>query len=280
MKIAVFFFSLWVSPALCVVLNVKPEVPSIGEIQALRTTTTVTLTKPICVFANGTIVDVFGVQASVNSIPNEIGNSSIRSYQQTRGGATGPYRAASFGMPDCTSSPFVASTNPARIQAEINDYLFRVGNDVRCLKQINNPPENCNAPLAAGGMYRFKYALRNGPTNVFIAETLWSDSITLLQASELSALAAASRRTGGMVVITTILVILLFLLLCAFVALLMYIFCLKKEIPAVQQQPPPVRYITHKKNPGFNPGATKAAAQPSPGQQIYQSTVETAQVSG
>ncbi|GCB74743.1 hypothetical protein scyTo_0003834 [Scyliorhinus torazame] len=220
MKIVIFVFGVWILPALCDVLSFKPEVSLSSGIQALRTATTVTLSKPICVFSSGTVVDVFGVQATVNSIPTEIGNSTIMTYQQTAGGATGPYRAASFGKPACTSSPFVVSTDPVTIQAEINQYLCRIGNDVQCLSQVDNPPESCNAPLTAGVRYRFKYAVRNSSTSGYIDETLWSDSITLKLASEPTAIAPTSRRTGGMVVITTILVILLFLLLCAFVALL------------------------------------------------------------
>ncbi|XP_038637103.1 uroplakin-3a-like [Scyliorhinus canicula] len=274
MKIVVFVFGVWILPALCDVVNYKPEVPLSSRIQALRTATTVTLSKPLCVFSSGTIVDVFGVQATVNSIPNEIGNSTIMTYQQTAGGATGPYRAASFDKPACTSSPFVVSTDPVTIQAEINQYLFRIGNDAQCLSQINNPPESCNAPLAAGVKYRFKYAVRNASTNGFINETLWSDSITLKQASEPTAIVPTNRRTGGMVVITIILVILLFLLLCAFAALLAIICCLQKEVSAVNPQPAPARYVTHRKKPDFtvhtNTGVTEAVTKPSPGQH-YQS---------
>ncbi|XP_041071447.1 uroplakin-3a-like [Carcharodon carcharias] len=279
MKIVLFLFGLWIPSAFCVVIKVKPEVPPTREIRALRTTTTITLTKPICVFTNGTVVDVFGVQATVNSIPNAIGNSSIRTYQQTKGGATGPYRAASFGIPTCTSSPFMLSTDPLRIQAEIDEYLFRVGDDVQCLRQIN-PPNKCNAPLTAGVKYRFKYAVRNGSTNVYLTETLWSDSIALLEAPGPTVIDPAGRSTGGMVVITTILVILLFLLLCAFVTLLMSIFCLRKEIPAVEQRPTPVSYVAHKKHLDFSQHmyaeASKPAVQQS-SEERYQPTIESIQ---
>ncbi|XP_067907373.1 uroplakin-3a-like [Heterodontus francisci] len=282
MKIPVLLLSVWIPSAVCVVLNFKPEVPLIPEIQGLRTATTVTLAKPICVFTDGTVVDVFGVQATVNSIADEIGNSSAMTYQQTRGGETGPYRAASFAIPICTPLPFMVSTDPAAIQAEINKYLFRVGNDVQCLSQINSFPESCNAPLTAGVKYRFKYAVRNESTNLIVVETLWSDSIDLLQAPEPTVIDTwPGKRTGGMVVITTILVILLFILLCAFAALLMYTLCLNKESPAIAQSPVPAQYVTHQKNRGFSEGTnvevTKAVAQQPSEPERYQFIIDSAQ---
>ncbi|XP_067856193.1 uroplakin-3a-like isoform X2 [Heptranchias perlo] len=260
-------------------INVKPEIPLTPIIRAPRTATTVTLIKPICVFTNGNIVDVFGVQAAMNTNPNDIGNGSISTYQQTNGGKTGPYRAASFDIPTCTSLAFEASTVPAEIQAEIDKYLFRVGNDVQCLNQVNNLIENCNAPLNADVQYRFKYAVRNTSTNRIVDETLWSDSISLLKAPEPTDLDTwPGRRTGGMVVITTLLVILLFLILCAFVALLMYVLCLKEETLVVDQQPAPRTYFSHQKNRGFSEStyseATKAVSQQPSEPERYQTILE------
>uniref|UniRef100_UPI00398F6846 uroplakin-3a-like isoform X1 n=2 Tax=Pristiophorus japonicus TaxID=55135 RepID=UPI00398F6846 len=276
MKTTLILFGVWIPSALCVVLNFKPEIPSTPDLQALRTATTVTLTKPICVFADGDVVDVFGVQTNAKPIPNEIGSSRVSTYQQTNGGKTGPYRAASFDIPTCTSAPFVVSTVPAQIREAINQYLFRVGNDAQCLSQISNLPENCNAPLNAHAQYRFKYAVRNISTNTFINETLWSDSITLLQAPEPTVIDTwPGKRTGGMVVITTILVILLSLLLCVFVALLIYLLCLKEGSPVVEQQPIPRSYLSHHQNLGFSEGTyadpAKAVSQQPPEPEHYQS---------
>ncbi|XP_051886409.1 uroplakin-3a-like [Pristis pectinata] len=279
MKIALLLLSVWVPFTFCALINFKPEIPSTTLIRGLRTATTVTLAKPICIFASGDVVDVFGVQATASSIPNEIGNGSVNSYRQTRGGEIGPYRAGSFQIPMCTSSQFMASTDPVVIQAEINQYLFRVGNDVQCLNQVDTVPGNCNAPLNGKVPYRFKYAVRNSSTNTVINETLWSDSITLLQVSQPTVIDTwPGKRTGGMVVITTILVILLFLILCAFITLLMYVICMKEECPAMEQQPAPRSYITHQKNEGYAEvlptGGLKPAAQKSPEQSHYQ-VVET-----
>ncbi|MCY5962153.1 hypothetical protein OV760_27640, partial [Salmonella enterica subsp. enterica serovar 1,4,[5],12:i:-] len=80
--------------------------------------------------------------------------------------------------------------------------------------------------------------------------------------------------------ITTILVILLFLLLCAFVTLLMSIFCLKKEIPAVDQRPTPVSYVAHKKHLDFSQHMYAEASKPAVHQsseEHYQPTIESIQ---
>ncbi|XP_069758392.1 uroplakin-3a-like [Narcine bancroftii] len=261
-----------------VVINVKPEISSSPFILGVRTTTTATLSKPICVFVRGNVVDVFGVQATVSSIPDEIGNGIIASYQQTRGGEIGPYRAGSFGIPNCTSSPFMVSSDPAIIQTEINQYLFRVGNDVNCLEEVDPVPGNCNAPLIRKVPYRFKYAVRNTATSRIVSETLWSDSITLLQALEPTAIDSwAVKRTGGMVVITTILVILLFLLLCALVTLLIFVFCLNVRSPEVDQRSVPRMYITHQKNEGYSERISteiKPVAQ-KPLEELTYQTIET-----
>ncbi|XP_043565169.1 uroplakin-3a-like [Chiloscyllium plagiosum] len=274
---------VWIQSAVSVVVNFKPEVPLTSDLLIFRTATTITLSKPLCVFPNESVVDVFGVQANVFPLPNEIGSVN-RSYQQTEGGATGPYRVASFATPTCTSLPFMASTDPARIQAEINKYLFRVGNDVQCLNQVNNPPENCNAPLKANATYRFKYVLRNKSTNVIENETLWSDPISLLRVFEPTRLnASPGGRTGGMVVITTILSILLFLLLCAFATILIYKFWGTKELARLEQQPVPRSYTTHVRNQDYSESIYSKASKPHPpqptDQQRYQSTIAPAQAS-
>ncbi|XP_048448984.1 uroplakin-3a-like [Rhincodon typus] len=278
----VFLLCVWIPSAVSVVLNFKPEVSLTSDLLVIRTATTITLSKPICLFTNGTIVEVFGVQANSTSLPNEIG-PTIKNYQQTRGGATGPYRAASFVIATCTSSPFMASTDPTRIQAEIDEYLFRAGNDVQCLNQVSNPPEICNAPLEAGATYRFKYAVRNESTKAIEVETLWSDSISLLQVVEPTILSISpGGRTGGMVVITTILSILLFLLLCAFATMLIFKFWGSKELVTVEQSVPRT-YTTHVRNKGYSDRIYSQASKPDAPQPTdklrYQSTVEPAQAS-
>ncbi|XP_060695886.1 uroplakin-3a-like [Hemiscyllium ocellatum] len=277
---------VWIPSTVSVVMNFKPEVPLTPDLLIVRTATTITLSKPICLFPNET-VDVFGVQASVFPLPAEIG-SMIRSYQQTDGGATGPYRAASFATSTCTSLPFMLSTDPARVQAEIDKYLFRVGNDVQCLNQVNNPPENCNAPLRANATYRFKFAVRNTSTNVTENETLWSDPISLLRVFEPTGLnPSPGGRTGGMVVITTILSILLFLLLCAFATILIYKFWGSKELATLEQQPGPRSYTTHVRNQDYAESIYSKASKPPQqqqqqqltDQQRYQSTIAPAEAS-
>ncbi|XP_078272625.1 uroplakin-3a-like [Rhinoraja longicauda] len=275
MKVALFLFSVWLPSASSVLLNAKPEIPSTAMIQGLRTSTTVTLSKPICVFSTGDVVEVFGVQTTATVLPSEIGNSTILTYQQTGGGASAPYRAASFAIPTCTMLPFMPSLDPAVIREEIEQYLFRVGNDVQCLNQLPFVTGDCNAPLKENVSYRFKYAVRSASTNTILDETLWSDPIPLLRVADFAVIdTQPGARTGGMVVITTILVILLSLLLCVFVTLLIYALGMKEEKLAMEQQSVPQTYVPHHKNEGFadvfQKEGLKLTASQSPGQAQYQ----------
>lgn len=263
MKIALLLLSVWLSSASSNPLSFKPEVSSIALTLGLRTSTTVTLAKPICVFSSGDVVDVFGVQTTADSIPIEIGNRTILTYQQTDGGARGPYRAARFMTPICTSLPFVPSRDPAVIRVQIEQYLFRVGDDDQCLNQAPFVSGNCNAPLKENVAYRFKYAVLNSSTNIILNETSWSDPIPLLRVADFALIDTwPGARTGGMVVITTLLVILLSLLLCGYGALMVYACCLKEETLLAEPQPVPRTYITHQKNIGFADVLQKEGQKP------------------
>ncbi|XP_072125505.1 uroplakin-3a-like [Mobula birostris] len=251
MKIVLSLLAVWVPCILCDPMNFKPEIPLTTSFRGLRTATTVTLSKPVCVFLGGDIVEVFGVQSTAPSIKNKIGNSKVKSYQESRGGELEPYHAGRFGIPLCTSPPFRINANPVLSPAEIDSYLFRAGNDVQCLKKIDNGSGICNAPLNGKASYRFKFALRNSTTHSIVSETLWSEPISLIQASDYRVInTQIGYRTGGMVVITTILVILLFLILCAFVISLVISY-MNGEGPAIEQQPIPKTYVAHHRNEDY-----------------------------
>ncbi|XP_059833975.1 uroplakin-3a-like [Hypanus sabinus] len=264
MKIVLLLLAVWVPSTLCVSSSFKPEIPSATFFRGLRTSTTVTLAKPVCVFQSG-VVEVFGVQSTAST--NDIGTSP-QSYQQTRGGELRPYRAGRFEILQCTSPLLRITADPKLVQKEINGYLFRVGNDVQCLNKIDTESGDCNAPLNGSASYRFKFAVRNSATGAIENETLWSEPISLIQVSDYRVInTEIGYRTGGMVVITTILVILLFLILCAFVISLVISY-MKEEHPVMEQQPIPKTYITHQRNEGYaetlpTAGPRLAAQQPT-----------------
>ncbi|XP_038615587.1 uroplakin-3b-like protein 2 isoform X2 [Tachyglossus aculeatus] len=89
--------------------------------------------------------------------------------------------------------------------------VLRVGQELNC----NSGP--CNSPLTWPGPYRVKFLVMNdsGP----VAETEWSDNITLKEAEEPGDPGPA-RRGPGMIVITTILSVLFALLLGALASVL------------------------------------------------------------
>ncbi|XP_007892864.1 uroplakin-3a [Callorhinchus milii] len=246
MKPSFILFSLLVHNAFCRILQFEPEMPSVSTIDGLRTARTVTLSKPLCVLPTGHMIELLVVQGNVTPIATNLDGT----YQATKGGATGPYRAARFANPECTSSSFTPSTDPTKIQTLIDRYFIRVGSDTQCLSGGTAQSVPCNAPLNENVNYRFKYVARDPITFILRDETVWSKPITLLQVQDPARIITwPGARTGGMVVLTTLLVIILFLLLCAFVAFLWRTnrFAEKSSL----LRPTESQYRTHQKNPVF-----------------------------
>ncbi|NXU59356.1 UPKL2 protein, partial [Turnix velox] len=96
--------------------------------------------------------------------------------------------------------------------------VLRVGSETSCTKDKNRP--TCNGPLPGPGPYQVKFLALNdsGP----VAETAWSEPITLRTAQPLSNISTApSNHSAAMIAITSILSILFAILLATLVAMLL-----------------------------------------------------------
>uniref|UniRef100_W5NIF2 Uroplakin 3A n=1 Tax=Lepisosteus oculatus TaxID=7918 RepID=W5NIF2_LEPOC len=211
-------------------LSVKPEAVSPRLLRFNPTQSTVSLAKPLCVFdsvkpTNEMMVDVYVVHSLSGTYSLKSLNLSTcvvatltfetgKTYKETNGGTETPYKATSFGIPNCTSPPNPADLSvPQRIDKTLDEYLVRIGSNPTC---VGEPEAEafCNAPLSDGTSYRFKYLLVNGTTT--IAETEWSESILTRKALSPDEIDTwIGKRSGGGIVVTVILSLLLFLLLGA-----------------------------------------------------------------
>ncbi|NWU35597.1 UPK3B protein, partial [Hylia prasina] len=97
--------------------------------------------------------------------------------------------------------------------------VLRVGSETSCTQDERRP--SCNGPLPGPGPYRVKFlALED---SVPVAETSWSQPITLRQAKSPNSISTAgSGHSAGMIAITTILSILFAILLAGLVAMLFF----------------------------------------------------------
>lgn len=76
-------------------------------------------------------------------------------FQQTRGGQLGPYKAALFNVPNCALPPNLADVGDVnKVSDVLKQYLFRVGDDGTCLYDPNFLGI-CNPPLAPDTTYRY-----------------------------------------------------------------------------------------------------------------------------
>ncbi|NWW50600.1 UPKL2 protein, partial [Pedionomus torquatus] len=97
--------------------------------------------------------------------------------------------------------------------------VLRVGSETRCAKDTSRP--TCNGPLPGPGPYQVKFLALNGSEPV--AETSWSDPITLKTAVPSSSISLmGSGHSAGMIALTTILSILFAILLAGLVAMLLW----------------------------------------------------------
>ncbi|XP_069048446.1 uroplakin-3a isoform X1 [Lepisosteus oculatus] len=209
------FFRLVPTTCATEALKVKPEAVSPRLLRFNPTQSTVSLAKPLCVFdsvkpTNEMMVDVYVVHSLSATLTFETG----KTYKETNGGTETPYKATSFGIPNCTSPPNPADLSvPQRIDKTLDEYLVRIGSNPTC---VGEPEAEafCNAPLSDGTSYRFKYLLVNGTTT--IAETEWSESILTRKALSPDEIDTwIGKRSGGGIVVTVILSLLLCLLLGA-----------------------------------------------------------------
>lgn len=76
-------------------------------------------------------------------------------FQQTKGGRTGPYKASAFDLTPCSDLPSLDAVRDVSQASEIlNAYLIRVGTNSTCLSDPNFQGL-CNPPLSAATEYRW-----------------------------------------------------------------------------------------------------------------------------
>ncbi|XP_006866895.1 PREDICTED: uroplakin-3a [Chrysochloris asiatica] len=208
-------------------VDLQPQLASVTFATNNPTLTTVALEKPLCVFdSSATLVGTYEVYLYVlaelassknDSVQDHTGNPLSATFQQTEGGRTSPYKAASFDLQPCSDLPSLDAIGDVFRASEIlNSYLIKVGSNRACLLDPNFQGL-CNPPLSAATGYRFKYALVNMSTGLVEDQTLWSDPIRTNRLAPYSAIDTwPGRRSGGMIVITSILGSLPFFLLLGF----------------------------------------------------------------
>ncbi|NXC38132.1 UPK3A protein, partial [Penelope pileata] len=209
--------------------SMKPQLAAPQLATNNPTLTTVALEKPFCIFDSSLdpnksyAIYLYAMKKSANAISSLVTDSSSKpldsTFQQTLGGQLGPYKAASFDVPNCASPPKLADAGDTNKASDVlKQYLFRVGDDVTCLYDPNFL-DICNPPLAPDTTYRFKYVLVDNTDGIMKDQTLWSDPIKTKRAKlPMKIDTWPGGRSGGMIVITSILSVLMFLLLAGFLA--------------------------------------------------------------
>uniref|UniRef100_A0A493T1P3 Uroplakin 3B n=2 Tax=Anas platyrhynchos TaxID=8839 RepID=A0A493T1P3_ANAPP len=124
-----------------------------------------------------------------------------------------PTNTSAYLTLEATILNYPCSKNPPEIT------VLRVGSESSCAK--NSAVPTCNGPLPGPGPYKVKFLALNGTEPV--AETQWSQPITLRTAQQPpSGPGAGGKRSAEMIAITSILSILLALLLAGLVATLAF----------------------------------------------------------
>ncbi|KAL2095022.1 hypothetical protein ACEWY4_009741 [Coilia grayii] len=191
------------------------------------TTNTVILTTPSCYFSNLTFCNqtdcevwlVPALNSSISTFDADKRNSNVLSLS--------PYPSA-----------FTTNTSKNYFVTKVGllkDFLcpstsgrayFRVGSEGNC------PTANCNGVLPEGSTVNFKYLLLDPTNNTILAETKWSDDISLHTLQSLDAIDdSLPGRSAAMVVITTILSVAAFLLLVLLLTMVMLALCWDEKEP-------------------------------------------------
>ncbi|NWX45871.1 UPK3A protein, partial [Steatornis caripensis] len=227
--------SHWVVLAFCCLgqlradQSLKPQTAAPHLATNNPTLTTVALEKPFCMFDSSLrpnksyIIYLYAMKESASAISSLVTDNNSKplnsTFQQTSEGQLGPYKAASFHVPNCASPPKLADVGDVnKVSDVLQQYLFRVGNDATCLYDPNFLGV-CNPPLAPDTTYRFKYVFVDSTEGITKDQTLWSDPIKTRRVKlPLKIDTWPGRRSGGMIVIASILSVLLFLLLAGLLA--------------------------------------------------------------
>uniref|UniRef100_A0A8C4UTI5 Uroplakin 3A n=1 Tax=Falco tinnunculus TaxID=100819 RepID=A0A8C4UTI5_FALTI len=222
--------SSWVVLAFCCLGQLlKPQLAAPQLATNNPTLTTVALEKPFCMFDSSLypnksyVINLYAMKESASVISSLVTDNRSKpldsTFQQTSGGQLGPYKAALFNVPSCTSPPKLADVGDVnKVSDVLKQYLFRIGDDGTCLYDPNFLAV-CNPPLAPDTTYRFKYVLLDSTEGIVKDQTLWSDPIKTRRVKlPLKIDTWPGRRSGDMIVITSILSVLVFLLLAGFLA--------------------------------------------------------------
>ncbi|XP_074013875.1 uroplakin-3a [Numenius arquata] len=214
---------------LCADQSLKPQVAAPQLATNNPTLTTVALEKPFCMFDSSLypnksyVIYLYAMKELASAISSLVTTTNSKplnsTFLQTSGGQLGPYKAATFNVPNCASPPKLTDVRDVNKVSDIlKQYLFRVGDDGTCLYDPNFLAV-CNPPLAPDTTYRFKYVLVDSTEGIVKDQTLWSDPIKTKRVKlPLKIDTWPGRRSGGMIVITSILSVLVFFLLAGFLA--------------------------------------------------------------
>ncbi|NXO03487.1 UPKL2 protein, partial [Rhinopomastus cyanomelas] len=182
-----------------------------SELGGLVTTSTFTLKQPRCIFREhetAIIWLVVAIPEAVSSFNNSVEpGTPERAFQE---------------FPNSTSAYMTLNTtflNYPCPESTGDITVLRVGSETNCIKDEMRP--TCNGPLPSPGPYRVKFLAFEGSEPV--AETNWSEDITLGTAQSPSSISATgSGHSAGMITLTTILSILFAILLAALLAMLIF----------------------------------------------------------
>ncbi|XP_075576297.1 uroplakin-3b-like protein 1 [Pelecanus crispus] len=192
-------------------LQYKPTLAS-PKLGGVTTTSTFVLEQPRCVFTemqgNAVIWLVVAVPEAVDSFNNSVGpGTPERAFQAF------PASAPAYMTLNTTLLNYPCPKPAGEIT------VLRVGSETSCTRDETRP--TCNGPLPSPGPYRVKFLALDGSKPV--AETAWSDPITLRTAQAPSNIPAmGSGHSAGMIALTSILSILFAILLAGLVAMLVF----------------------------------------------------------
>ncbi|XP_010572207.1 PREDICTED: uroplakin-3b-like protein [Haliaeetus leucocephalus] len=194
-------------------LDVRPYKPklSTASLGGLTTSSTFTLEQPRCVFNLQEDVVIWLVVAVPKAVPSF--NNSVMPGSPKTAFQKFPTSVFAYMTLNTTLLNYPCHKPPREIT------VLRVGSETSCAKDNTRP--TCNGPLPGPGPYQVKFLALNDSNPV--AETAWSDPITLRTARQLSSIpTTGSGRSAGMIALTSILSILFAILLASLVAMLVF----------------------------------------------------------
>ncbi|NXY87222.1 UPK3B protein, partial [Alcedo cyanopectus] len=188
-------------------IQYKPEL-AVSNLEGRTTASTFVLEQPRCIFKNYSDTEIWLVVAIPSAIPDF--NNSLAPGSPERAFQKFPESAHAYMTLGTTFMNYPCNRTPGEIT------VLRVGSETSCAKDMSRP--TCNGPLPGPGPYQVKFLAFNSLT-VPLAETEWSEPITLRTGSAAGTL-MKSRHSAGMIALTSILSILLAILLAILVAML------------------------------------------------------------